>query len=317
MRNLSIGGYLEFELRNNSMFHENAINVNSGRNALRFLIRIKNIKKIKIPFYICDAVRDVLVEENVSFTHYGINSELLPNADFTEDDCVLFVNYFGLLDNKLYDIIKQTKNPIVDNSQAFFSTTFSDCDSFYSPRKFFGVPDGGILLTKCDNRCNLSLDVSFSRCMHLLKRADLSAEEGFGDYQKNENLISTLPLCLMSNLTEKILKNIDYGYVKQKRIDNFNYLHEQLHGINELIIENGKCCPLVYPLLINNNSIRDLLIENKIYCAKYWDDVVKYCDDSMFEYLLSNKLIALPIDQRYSLEHMELIVKNIKSNLRR
>ena len=40
------------------------------------------------------------------------------------------------------------KNLIIDNAQAFFAKPLLGIDTFYSPRKFVGVSDGGILATK-------------------------------------------------------------------------------------------------------------------------------------------------------------------------
>ena len=61
--------------------------------------------------------------------------------------------------------------------------------SVYSPRKFFGVSDGGIVY------CNKKLDVDFerdyswNRFSHLLKRADVNSNFGYSDFNKNEETL--------------------------------------------------------------------------------------------------------------------------------
>ena len=69
------------------------------------------------------------------------------------------------------------KQLIVDNTQAF---CFSDrgVDTFYSARKFFGVPDGAYLYTDKFLNVELEQDVSCQRCEHLLRRIDEGAERG-------------------------------------------------------------------------------------------------------------------------------------------
>ena len=51
MQNREIGSYFELELPKEREYHENAISLNLGRNALRYIIRAHKIKKIYVPYY--------------------------------------------------------------------------------------------------------------------------------------------------------------------------------------------------------------------------------------------------------------------------
>ncbi len=62
----------------------------------------------------------------------------------------LCTNYFGIKDEFITSLSKQVSNLIVDNAQSFFSNPIENIDTFYSPRKFFGVSDGAYLY--CDTR---------------------------------------------------------------------------------------------------------------------------------------------------------------------
>ena len=70
--------------------------------------------------------------------------------------------------------------------------------------------------------------------------------------------------------------------------------------------------PLVYPLLIENGSeLRNKLISNKIFCARYWPNVLNNCKDQSLEYHLAKNIVSLPIDQRYGEGDMSRIISII------
>ena len=71
-------------------------------------------------------------------------------------------------------------------------------------------------------------------------------------------------------------------------------------------------CPLVYPFLINDSHLKQILIKNKIFIATYWPNVLEWCEETDIEYYLTQNIISLPIDQRYDLNDMSRIVSIIQ-----
>jgi hypothetical protein len=67
---------------------------------------------------------------------------------------------------------------------------------------------------------------------------------------------------------------------------------------------------MVYPLWLNKD-LRKRLIENKIYTGVYWPNVKEWSKPDALEYILTEEVTCLPIDQRYNLKDMELIVNMI------
>ena len=68
---------------------------------------------------------------------------------------------------------------------------------------------------------------------------------------------------------------------------------------------------MVYPYAVSNGQeLRRWLIENKVFVAKYWPNVLP-CKSFELEVSLANNVMALPIDQRYGVEDMERIVSII------
>ena len=49
----AIGGYFELELNKQGEYHQDAIRLNTGRNALEYIILANNYKKIYIPYITC------------------------------------------------------------------------------------------------------------------------------------------------------------------------------------------------------------------------------------------------------------------------
>ena len=51
-----IGGYFSLELPHYGEYHKDAIRLNTGRNCLEYILRVRNYKKVYIPYYTCDVV---------------------------------------------------------------------------------------------------------------------------------------------------------------------------------------------------------------------------------------------------------------------
>ncbi len=313
-----IGGYFELETNNfGSVFHENAIAVNSCRNALEYVLLVNKYKKIYLPYYTCDVTLQPIKNLNIDFEFYYLDNDFFPKIEIIEEnEALLFVNYFGLLNNNISILEKKYQNLIIDNAQAFYAKPFDTVSTVYSPRKFFGLPDGGFVYSKKKLKINLEVDKSSDRMSHLITRIEDGAEAGYKLFQQNDDKLNDLPLRRMSIITKKLLSNIDFESALKKRNENFNILHQALKNKNEFssIIEkvdiNG---PMVYPFFRKgNDQLRNQLIAKKIFVAKYWPDVLDRVNNKSFEAYLVNNLIPLPIDQRYNKNEMNFIIEKIK-----
>jgi len=119
------------------------------------------------------------------------------------------------------------------------------------------VPDGAYLYTDKYLDENFEKDISYERMSHLLKRIDIGAQAGYNEFKNNNDLLKIQSIMLMSNIKEKILRSIDYEFVKYKRKNNYKVL-------------------------------------NKIFIAKYWENVLNYCKTDSVEYILTENLISIP-----------------------
>ncbi|MDD5157880.1 hypothetical protein [Sulfurimonas sp.] len=316
-----IGGYFELELAQKEEYHFKAIKLNSGRNAFKYILKTQSIKKAYLPCFICDSIVEPLQELEIEYEFYNIdnNFEIVQKLDIKDNEKLFYINYFALKSEYIKRLTDMYSNKlIVDNTQAFFEKPIKNIDTIYSPRKFFGVSDGGYLYTSKTIADKLDVDESSEKTIQLLGRIDKNATSFYDDYQKAEQRLMNLPIKNMSRLTQKILSSIDYQTIQQKRKENFKYLHSELKSINLLEIDESlKFTPFVYTLLSGGEiytSLKTKLIENKIYVAKYWNEVLGRKSTTEIEKDFVNNIIPLPIDQRYSLEDMKRIIETIKGN---
>lgn len=319
----SLGGYLPLELVDyGSVYHDNAIQLNSGRNCLEVILREKSIRKIFLPYFVCDVVMEPITRLNVQYEFYFLDNNLYPILADTREithDCsaILYVNYFGLCTTNVQNLTRTYSNCIIDCSQAFFQQHIGGCPTFYSPRKFFGVPDGGQLYLEVEyNEVSLlERDYSVDRMTHLLTRLDSGAERGYKFFQTNERALSQIPVMAMSNLTSRILRSIDFSKHKKMRRKHFEIYHERLGQFNEFsqdLLNSKDTYPMVYPLLNERNSlVREKLLNDKVYTATYWPNVLSALKDSkeLLEYNLSSDLLALPVDQNLTTREIGYIIE--------
>lgn len=314
-----IGGYMEFERNSMSMLHEGAEALNSGRNCLAYLLKVKKIEKIAMPYFLCDSVKN-LNELQGKVRFYHINENFLPvESELREDEWLYLVNYYGQLSREMIEKYKKKyKNIILDQAHAYFMPQIEGVDSIYICRKFFGVPDGAFLYTDKKEAIVLPQDESYMKMNFLLGRMERTASEFYKEYINNETLFENEPIKRMSKLTDNLLHGIDYQKAKERRNDNYKYLHEKLFKINHLKLHETEGA-FAYPLWLEEGIkireavVRSELIANKIYIPVLWPNVIKDVQENDLEMQLTKNILPIPCDHRYNIEDMERIFSIIKN----
>lgn len=310
-----IGGYIELDTCRHTMLHEDAILLNCGRNALAYLLEAKGIKKLYLPYFLCDSVANVCKKYGVEVVFYHIGENWLPKDLVIDGDAWLYiVNFYGQITREdLARLAAAYRNIIIDNAQAYFDAPLANVDTLYTCRKFFGVSDGAVLYTNSKLERSLEIDESFNRIHYVLGRYERTASEFYEEAAQNNDIFDNEPIKEMSRLTKNLLRSIDYEYVKQVRTNNFAYLHEKLREVNKLnvrLIEGA----FMYPLLIDDGmKIRKQLQQMKIYIPTLWPNVLEECEPDTLEYKFAAEILPIPVDQRYCIEDMEYLVEVIRS----
>ena len=318
------GSFLELDLRRGNEYYSgrNIKRLNTARGGIYYTLRLLGLRKIILPKYLCPNVREFLLSKNIDVSYSELTGDLLPDLPpgGKSDTAVLAVNYFGLLTRgKLDGFIKTHQNVIIDCAQAFFNRPFDGAYTVYSPRKFFGVPDGcyvaGAEAGQEDFR--LRQDCSADTALFLLKRLESGCEHSYPERMENEARLDNSDMAKMSPLTQVLLDNIDYEFVRQKRTENFCYAHRLFRDMNELDLSafasEADTVPMVYPLVISNEHILSYLKQNKVFIGRLWQHVTALVPDGSLEMKLSKYMLPLPVDQRMGTEDIDRIYRLIKA----
>ena len=319
----AIGGYFELaDYEEGSVFpHHDGILLNTGRNALEYILRsIGDVKHIYLPYYTCEVVLEPIEKLHIPYTYYHINQqfEMVDDIQPKEGEYIIANNYFGIKDAYIQQLaVRYGDHLIIDCAQAFFAKPIPGIKCFYSTRKYVGVADGGVayLGNLPNDRVEVNeIERSDQHDSHLLKRKQFGAEAGFADYQANEKKLDNQPIRWMSINTKWILDHIDYDKVIARRRENFQYLHEAFAEKNQLNLPDYDTfvCPMVYPfMMITYLNFRKELIENKVFVARYWPNV-ENVEEFGLEGNMADNVIPIPCDQRYWREDMDRIIEIIK-----
>lgn len=320
---MEIGSFIELQFPKGLEYYKGETNIarlNSGRVAIWHAFRVLGCEAIWLPYYQCNSVREFLSRKGVTIKYYHIDQNFNPIDLFPEkNDAVLIVNYFGVMSVKrIQTLAKQFANVIIDNSQAFFSKPIEGCMNVYSARKFVGVPDGAYVIGE---NANMYVD-EYEQCyssdtaLFLLQRIEYGCEgKTYQTRTINEERIDTEDAKRMSMLTRSILDGTDYNYICIKRQENFSVASSLFGTINQfnpsLYYDEG-CVPMVYPLVVEDDSLLQKLLGHKHFQGHWWNYLLKEVAKDSFEYWLSRYIIPITIDQRYSkaeLRHLREVCK--------
>lgn len=321
MQKKEYGGYLPLELRHGVPYYDFGNTMmkkcNSGLTAIYCAIKALSPKRVVLPHFICDTVPELIRSMGVECSRYYISPSLEPlDPNVGEEDCILLVNYFGLCRDIVDRFADRFSKVIVDNTQAFFSAPiFRDgVYNVYSCRKFIGTSDGAYLIGKNVPEIPLESDSSSERSLFLLKQYESGTNAAYSESIENYNIIKRQRR-EMSPLTERLLCSVDYSEVMYRRLSNYDMLDSLLGKANKLSL----CCsernvPYSYPFY-SPKDIRAALIREKIYVPKLWAEMLTDEYRGRPEYELSQNVMHLPIDQRYTTADMKYIANVVTALL--
>lgn len=318
----AIGGYFGVELNGGVEYHAcqgpDMFRLNTSRNALELILRGRGYKALYLPYYTCDVLLEPIRRTGVKVKFYDVNEALDPvvTPALKDGEAFLYTNYFGLKYSTVKRLSKEYgRRLVVDNAQAFYAIPVDGIDTFYSARKFFGVSDGAYLYAVGLETDKLPQDESWERMTAQLKRVDKGAQAGYADFQHAEESLCGMLPARMSELTHRILSSVDYDAAAECRRRNYKRLDETLRDTNRLSLSlENDAVPMAYPYLpVEDKELRERLISEKIFVAKYWPNVLVWTKDGSVMHNLAENLLPLPVDQRYGDDDMDRIIEVINN----
>jgi dTDP-4-amino-4,6-dideoxygalactose transaminase len=266
---------------------------------------------------------------------YEVDYDLtVSSQDWLEDVCkgdiVVLIDYFGFpADSICAAAAKQRGAWILEDAcQALLSTGMDQLSDFvlFSPRKFLGVPDGGILSIRPRGLLgDVKLESSpadwwLKAFLTVVLRREFDIHGSnrlwFKLYQETETQ-SPIGAYAMSELSRLLLMHsIDYRETARKRIVNYQELARTLHAVSLFPNLPPGVVPLGFPIRVEKRDmIREMLFEHEIYPPVHWpiaELVPKSYQDS---HRLAANIMTLPCDQRYGTQDMQRMADLVLSRL--
>lgn len=309
-----IGGYFELEAPRHALLaHAHMTAFQSARAAFHALLRHGKPQAVWMPSFTCDAMLSPLAATGTEIRFYPLDGDLGVPASIKPDteEWLVSVNYFGLGNEAQTRLAERVASDqlVFDHAQAFFCDPGPGLATVYSPRKFFGLPDGGLLATRAGVPVpTMSDDGSAMRCRHLLTRLGATPEAGYEYFRHAEAELEDVVPRRMSQLSWRLLESCDHETARRRRNENFDYLHRHLGDRNPLPIPSVVDGPMCYPLLTSRTGLRETLRANRVFVPTYWPEVRTRAAKGSFELALVDGCLPLPCDQRYGPADMRVIV---------
>ncbi len=310
----------------------------SGRQALLDLAIARGWKRLWVPSYFCEESLSCISRIGIELCKYNITplsnpSNITNNVATDNDDGLLIVNYFGLLDTRVFsdigcEIIEDHTHNLI-GSWAINSTA-DWCIA--SLRKTLPIADGGILWSPkhhvlptapVSNDITESVMARRSRAMNLKSRylngESICKDEFLNIFSATEQEFDRLPISSISKASLKIVKNIDISKWYDAKYRNWSFLTKNILDcklVKLLPPENTKDCPfsliLHFDDIKTRNNVRKKLIDKSVYPAILWN-IEDKSDESAK--LFGDTMLSIHCDGRYTQEDMANLLSIIKDSL--
>ncbi len=335
----AIGGFLPLETSSQSVSggilelwgigEDNAWMFSNARSALAHLLCQFDIQRLILPAYICPELA-LAARNDIALLYYPLLDTLSPKVEFLRDyvrhgDCVVGVDYFGRQPDEEFRAFVAGKRDVLwveDRAQGLMPAAEPWADLvLYSPRKLFGVPDGGILVRTSGRlvQPQYAAVSAEKRALPRIHRRQDSQEcdnqRWYEEYRRvEENMaVSSEPV---SDLTRTLLTGIDPMKIVRRRQANFDVLANLLPEIAFFPGIAEDFAPLGFPVRLDNrDAIWKSLCDARIFPARYWPSLPSDPDSFAAEHQLSREILVLPCDQRYDGEDMRTVATAVRNAL--
>ena len=315
------------------------------------------IDTVLLPQYTCESVIEPFVENGYNIFYYPINKkfeislEIFKNiAESTKPQLVVVQSYFGA--NTLYGLRKylgelQKKEVIVVEDithSLLIKQEHNSADYLVaSLRKWCSIPDGGLLASRTLKTKKLSLQSKLGenemylqlrlgaqaqkRRFFNLKGDELTEKQLYIDlFERSEDILNRQKNCYsMSDYSRVRILGIDWEEIKQRRRANYFQLCKEFSYVPELeivdIMMECNTVPLYCPVYVKggwrDDLQRDMRLKN-IMISIIWPESnsVKAHVTPEVKWIYEH-ILAIPCDQRYSVEDMKRVAAEIRMGIRR
>ena len=303
----------------------------NARCAIRLLLERLSPRQTWMPSYLCESMLHAADRTSTRVRFYPVDYDLHTASvtwltDVGEGDVVILIDYFGFpCDAAIARGAKERGAVVVEDAcQALLSDGVGELADYalFSPRKFLGVPDGGVLRgrTAFDREASVTeeppADWWLPALEAMVQRREFDRYGGepawFGLFRDVEDR-APIGAFAMSDLSRRLLLHaFYYEAIADRRRRNYEYLSRRLPGIALRPELPHGVVPLGFPVRVaRRDELRQRLFDGKIYPPVHWP--VPSAVPARFEEArrLAGDIMTLPCDQRYDEADMERIVQAV------
>lgn len=307
----------------------NAVFMANARSGIVLLLELLSPAQVWMPSFFCGPVLNVVRERMTGVRLYEVGYDLsLPSFEWLDsvqpNDLVVLVDYFGFppVPQYMYRIRERGAWIVEDACQALLTEEVGGLSDFvlFSPRKFLGVPEGGILLVNHEiPTATISLESpqaewwlkAFSAAV-LRREFDRNGGDRrwFKLFQEAE-VESPVGPYAMSEFSRMLLQcNFDYAMIAEKRVRNYEQLARELGEFALFPALPVGVVPLGFPIRIKERDrVRQVLFDNWIYPPVHWPIQGVVPEEFRESHRLASEIMTLPCDQRYNSRDMKRIIR--------
>jgi len=303
----------------------------NARSGIWLLIGQLSPSQTWLPSYLCPSVLQGVNPHRTRVRFYPVDYDLRISTKTWIDevragDLVVLIDYFGFpCDRECARLARERGARVVEDAcQALLSGGVGLHADFvlFSPRKFLGVPDGGVLILKSGADMPdvplASPPVTWS--LKALEIAILRREfDRYGgsrrwfELSREDKRDCPVGAYAMSELSHDLLVHgFDYQAIARRRRQNYSFLADELSEVALFPDLPPEVVPLGFPIRVaERERIRNALFDAGIFPPVHWE--IRGCVPEGFResHRLSEEIMTLLCDQRYDQEDLCRMVSRL------
>ena len=307
----------------------------NARSAILFLLEWLSTARVWMPSYLCGSMLLGAYQRGVGVEFFDVNHDLRVSSLAWLDgvrpgDLVVLIDYFGFPCESACAIEAKRRGAWVleDACSALLSSHVGRCADFvvFSPRKFLGVPDGGIL----SNKCGLPaprMELQSPPPEWWIKALSAGVERREFDrhggdrrwFELFQEVEAEAPVghYAMSELSRALLTHsFDYSAIARQRVANYRVLADMLWEIAVFPDLPSGTVPLGFPIRVKDRDhVRQTLFDHEIYPPVHWPIKNVVPSDFVDSHRLAAEIMTLPCDQRYGEDDMARMASTLLREL--
>lgn len=295
---------------------------------------------ILFPAYCCWSMSAPFEKVGYKVVYYRLNEDLTVDLDYLAEligrvkaDAILTMNYYGSANTD--DAVRLAKQNGLVVIEDFSHCTFSlkqifnpEVDIYVSSiRKSVGVCDGSIILSKekMPEQYIQEEEKDFAD-KRFVAQTDKRHYTWSKDQEKKQEFLGTIRECEgiideftavrpISERSKKMLAQVNGEEIAYARRENMRHLWTILNGMVRMVPGLDRCfdgAPFSLPILVDNrDDLQGKLAKRGVYTQWLWplcDEAMAICPVSKN---MNEKMLSVPIDQRFSWDDIEDIANII------